>query len=134
MYNLYIRCNFKIIKPSWRYVWFNKYHQATFGFSDIQYIWTDYTDIWKDSSHFVSLIHKISIFSSTILFISPNFFLMELIIRCKKITLLRQECLNRFKVTFLFSSYFLQVVDALVRGPIYLLKMLRTRSYPFQNT
>ena len=38
-YNLYIRWNFKIIKPSWRYVWFNKYHQATFFVYNFQSIW-----------------------------------------------------------------------------------------------
>ena len=56
---------------------FNKHHQ-TFVFCNIQYIWTDYTDIrtdyWKkDTSNFVSVIHKISIFPSTILSKSPNF-------------------------------------------------------------
>ena len=30
-YNLYIKWNFKIIKPSWRYAWFSKYYQATYS-------------------------------------------------------------------------------------------------------
>ena len=50
-YNFYIRWNFKILKPSWRYVWFNKYHQPP-----IQYIWTDYTDIQTDYWEKINLI------------------------------------------------------------------------------
>ena len=46
---------------------------------------------------------------------------MELISRYEKIPLLRSECLKRFK-------------DASIMCPIYLLNMLGTRSYLFQNT
>ena len=42
---MYIRWNFKIIKRSWRCVWLNKYHQATFVICNMQYIWTEYTNI-----------------------------------------------------------------------------------------
>ena len=59
---------------------------------------------------------------------------MELIFRNQKITLLRWESLNRFKVKLIFFSYFWLVVDASVRGLIYLLNMPGTRSYLFQNT
>ena len=67
----------------------------------------------KDLSNFVvSAMHKISIFPSTILSKPPNVFLMELIFRYEKITLLRCECPKRFKVTLNFSSYSELVVDA----------------------
>ena len=63
---------------------------VTFVFCDIQYIWTDCTDIqtdyWEKIHFFPSAIHKISIFPSTILSKSPNIFLMELIFRYLKIT------------------------------------------------
>ena len=36
---------------------------------------------------------------------SPNLFLMELIIRREKITLLKWECCERFKVTLICSLY-----------------------------
>ena len=36
---------------------------------------------------------------------SPDLFLMELIFRCEKITLLRWECRKPVKVVLLFSSY-----------------------------
>ena len=88
----------------------------------------------KDSSKFVSAMHKISIFPSTILSKSPDLFLIELIFRYEKITLLRWECCNRFKITLIFSLYSWLVINASIRGPIYLLNMLSTRSYLFQNT
>ena len=69
----------------------------------------------KDLSNFVSAIHKISIFLSTILSKSPNLFLIELIFRYEKITLLRCECRKRFKVSLIFSSYSGLVVDALIK-------------------
>ena len=56
-------------------------------------------------------MRKISIFPSTILSKSPNVFLMELIFRYEKITLLRCECPKRFEVTLIFSSYSELVVD-----------------------
>ena len=40
----------------------------------------------------------------------------------------------RFKVTLIFFSYSCVVVDASIRGPIYLLNMLSIISYLFQNT
>ena len=88
----------------------------------------------EDSFNFVSAIRKISIFPSTILFKSPNLFLMKLIFRYEKTTLLRSECRKRFKVTLIFFSYSWLVLDASIRGPICLLSMLSTRSYLFQNT
>ena len=88
----------------------------------------------KDSSKFVSSIHKISIFPSTILSKSPTLFLMELIFRYENFTLLRSECRKRFKVTWISSSYSWLVIDASMRALIYLLNMLSTRSYLFQNT
>ena len=101
----------------------------------IQYIWTDYTNrlLGKDSSNFVTAMRKISIFPSTILSKSPDLFLIELIFRYEKITLLRWECCNRFKVTLIFSLYSWLVVDASIRGPIYLLNMLSARSFLFQD-
>ena len=54
-------------------------------------------------------------FPSTILSKSPNLFLMELIFTCEKITLLRCECRERFKVALMFSSYSGLVVDASVK-------------------
>ena len=115
------------------YVWFNKYHQATYPvYMDWLYWYTNRL-LGKDSSNFVSAMHKISIFPSTILSKSPDLFLIELIFRYEKITLLRWECRNRFKVTLIFSLYSWLVVDVLMRGPIYLLNMLSTRSYFFQN-
>ena len=74
----------------------------------------------QDSSNFVSAIHKISIFPSTILSKSLDLFLMELIFRYEKTTLLRWECRKHFKVTLIFSSCSWLVVDASVRGPILL--------------
>ena len=71
--------------------------------------------IGKILSNFVSAIHKISIFPSTILSKSPNLFLMELIFRYEKIKLLRCECRKRFKVTLIFCSYSELVVDASVK-------------------
>ena len=59
----------------------------------------------KDSSNFLSAIHKKKIFLSTILSKSPNLFLMELIFRYEKIMLSRCESLKRFKVALLFSLY-----------------------------
>ena len=92
-YYLYIRWNFKINKPSLRYVQFNKYHQTTLFF-EISSIYRLIILIYelimrKDSSNFTYAIHKITIFSSTILLKSPNVFSMELIFRFKRITLLR---------------------------------------------
>ena len=75
----------------------------------------------KDSSKFVSTIHKISIFPSIILSKSPTLFLMELIFRYEKITLLRLQCRKRVKVRLIFSSYSWLVIDASIRGLIYLL-------------
>ena len=60
-------------------------------------------------------ISQISMFPSTILSKSPNLFLMELIFRYEKITLLRCECRKRFKVTLIFSSYSGLVVDASIK-------------------
>ena len=88
----------------------------------------------KYSSNFVSAIHKISIFVSIIFFESPTLFLMELILRYEKITLLTSECRKRFKVTLIFSSYSWLGIHASIRGPIYLLNMLNTRPCLFQNT
>ena len=59
---------------------------------------------------------------------------MELILRYEKITLLSSECRERFKVTLIFSSYSSLVIDASIRGSIYLLNLLSTISYLFQNT
>ena len=69
----------------------------------------------KDLSNFVSAMQKISIYPCTILSKSPNLFLMELIFRYEKITLLRCECRKRFKVTLIFSSYSRLVVDASIK-------------------
>ena len=91
-------------------------------------------NIGKDSSDFFSAIHKISIFPSTILPKSPTLFLMELIFRYEKITLLISECRKRFKVTVIFSFYPWLVIDPSIKGLIYLLNMRSTRSYFFQNT
>ena len=118
-------------------MWFNKYHQATFVFCNIQYIWTDYTDIqtdhWeKHSSNFVSAIRKI--YFHLLLYLNHETFLMELIFRYEKITLLRLECRNCFKVALIISSHSWVVIDASIRGPICLLNMLSTRSYLLQNT
>ena len=124
----YIRRNFKIVKPSWRYVWFNKHYQATY---QVYMNWFYWHKIWllgKDSSNFVSAMHKISIFPSTILSKSPDLFLIELIFRYEKITLLRWECCNRFKATLTFSSYSWLELEASIRGSIYLLNMLITRT------
>ena len=88
----------------------------------------------KDSSDFVFAFYTISIFPSTILSKSPTLFLMELIFRYEKITLLGSECRERFKVTLIFSSYSWLMIDASIRGLIYLLNMRRTRSYFFKNT
>ena len=87
------------------------------------------------SSNFGSALHKISIFPSSILSKSPNLFLMELIFRYEKITLLRCEYRKPFKVTLIFSSYSGTSGSCITkRGPIYLLNMLSTISYLFQNT
>ena len=133
-YNFYIRWNFKILKPSWRYVWFNKYHQATYPVHMDGFYWYTNWLLGKYSSNFVSAMHKISIFSSTILFKSPNLFLMELLLRHGKIILLRWEYCNRFKVTLIFSLYSWLVANASIRATIYLLNILSTRSYLFLNT
>ena len=118
-------------------MWFNKYHQGTFVFCNIQYIWTDYTDIqtnyWeKHSSNFVSAIRKI--YFHLLFYLNHQTFLIELILRYEKITLLRLECRNRFKIALIISSHSWVVIDASLRGPIYLLNMLNTRSYLLQNT
>ena len=54
--------------------------------SPIQYIRTDYRNrlLGKDSSNFVSAMHKISIFQSTILSKSRDLLLIELIFRYEK--------------------------------------------------
>ena len=131
-YNLYIRWNFKIIKPSWKYVQFNKYYQVTFAVCNIQYMdWLYWYTNWllgRDLSKFVSAIHKISILPSTISSNSPILFLMELIFWCEKIRLLRLQCRKRVKVTLIFSSYSWLVRNALIRDLIYLLNMLSTKS------
>ena len=93
-------------------------------------VWLYWCTNWLlggDSSDFVSAIHTISIFPSTILSKSPTLFLMELIFRYEKIILLRSECRERFKVTLIFSSYSWLVIDASRRGLIYLLNMRSTR-------
>ena len=61
-YNFYIRWNFKILKPSWRYVWFNKYHQATYPVHMDGLYWYTNWLLGKDSSNFVSAMQKISIY------------------------------------------------------------------------
>ena len=53
---------------------------------------------------------------------------MKLIFRYKKIKLLRWEGCNHFKVTLIFLSHSWLKIDASIRGPIYLLNMLSTRS------
>ena len=79
----------------------------------------DLTDTIKpplqDLSNFVSAIHKMSIFPSTILSKLPNLFLMELAFRYEQITLLRCEYRKRFKVILIFSSYSGLVVDASIK-------------------
>ena len=104
-YNLYIRWNFKIMKPSWRNVWFNKYHQATYAAFNSS-IYGLIILIWKliIGKRFIWFCFCY-IFLSTILSKSPTLFLKELIFRYEKITLLRSECCKRFKVTVIFSSY-----------------------------
>ena len=89
-------------------------------------VWLYWYTNWllgKDSSDFVSAILKISIFSSTILSKSPTLFLMELIFRYEKMTLLRSECRKNFEVTVIFSSHSWLVIDPSIRGLIYLLNM-----------
>ena len=89
-------------------------------------VWLYWYTNWllgKDSSDFVSAIHKVSIFPSTILSQSPTLFLMELIFRYERITLLRSECRKRFKVTVIFSSHSWLVIDPSIRSLIYLLNM-----------
>ena len=81
--------DFKIIKPSWRYVGFNKYYQATYPVYMNWLYWHTNRLLGKDSSNLVSAMHKISIFPSTILSKSPDLFLMEMIFRYEKINLLR---------------------------------------------
>ena len=61
-------------------------------------------------------------------------FFTESIFKYEKITLLRWECRKRFKVTLIPSRILWLVVDASIRGPIYLFNMLNTWSYLFQNT
>ena len=102
----------------------------------IQYIWTDYTDMQTDYWEKIHLILFLLCTKDqyTILSKSPDFFLIEFIFRYEKITLLKWECCNCFKVTLIFSLYSWRVVDASIRGPIYLFNMLSTRSYLFQDT
>ena len=89
----------------------------------------------KDSSNFVTAIHKISIFQSTILSKLPTLVLTKLILRYEKITLLkRTECRKRFEVTLIFSSYSWLVIGPSIRDLDYLLNLLSTRSHLFQNT
>ena len=59
---------------------------------------------------------------------------MESKFKYEKITLLRWECCKRFKVILIPSRILWLVLDASIRGPFYLLNMLSTRSYFFQNT
>ena len=59
---------------------------------------------------------------------------MELIFRYENIKLLRCEFCKHFKVILIFFSHSWLVVDTRIGGPIYLLNMLSTRSYLFQNT
>ena len=59
---------------SWRYVWFNKYHHATFVFCDIQYIWTDYTDIRTDYTNYTDYELKRLIFFRFLLYIKYQHF------------------------------------------------------------
>ena len=101
------------------YVWFNKYHQATYPVYMDWLYWCTNRLLGKESSNFVSVMHKISTFPSTILSKSPDLFLIELIFRYEKITLLRWECCN--------------LCNQSNRGPIYLLDMLSTRSYLFKT-
>ena len=74
----------------------------------------------KDSSNFVSAIYKISIFPSILLTKSPNLFLMELISRYEKITLLRCECSKHLKVKLIFFSYSGLVVDASIKEALFI--------------
>ena len=94
-----------------------KYHQATCPVSLDRLC--SYTNrlLEKESSKFVYAMHKISLIS-----------IYHLIFRYENITLLRWECCNRLKVKLIFSSYSWLVVDVSIRGPIYLLNMLSTRS------
>ena len=86
------------------------------------------TDYWeKIRLIFFFTIHKISIFSSTITSELITLFLMELILRYEKTTLLRSEFRKRFKVTLIFSSHSRLMVDASIRGPSDLLNLLSTR-------
>ena len=113
------------MKPSWRNVWFSKYLQVTFFICNIQYIWTDYTDIrtdyWKNIHLILFLLYiKYQYFYLLFFFFeSPTLFLMKLILRYEKKTLLTSECRKRFKVTLIFSSYSWLGIHTLVRGPIY---------------
>ena len=115
-------------------MWFNKYYQTTYPVYMDWLYWYTSRLLGKDSSNFVSAMHERSIFQYTILSKSPDLFLIEFIFRYEKITLLKWECCNRFKVTLIFSLYSWLVVDASIRGPIYLFNMLSTRSYLFQDT
>ena len=65
---------------------------------------------------------------------TPNLFLMELIIRRKKMTLLIRECRKLFKGTVISSLYYLASGRCISKRPIHLLNILNTRSYFFQNT
>ena len=121
MYNLYIRWNFKIIKPSWMCDLTNTIKPPFLSVMFSLYgKWKPIKTNWllgKCSSNFVSTIYKISTFLSTMLSTSPNLFLIELIFRHKKINLLRCECHKRFKVKLIFSSYSGLVVDASIKEP-----------------
>ena len=57
----------------------------------------------KDSSNFVSDLHKVSISPSAILSKSPDLFVIELIFRYNN-TFLRLNFPRRFSITLMFSS------------------------------
>ena len=124
------------------YVWFNKYHQATFVVCNIQYIWTDIrTDCW-DKIHLISIvIHKISIFRSTILSKSQDLFLMELIFRYKQgrsegtssvaFEVLIISCQISFITLFIFNSFQLNI--KLLIFKLFDVKFLFTDNYVFRK-
>ena len=89
----------------------------------MRFIWINYTNIRAD---YWEKIHLMSF-----LLITKR---IPTGMDIEKITLLRWECRKRFKVTLLSSRILWLVVDASIRGPIYLFNKLITTSYLFQNT
>ena len=74
-----------------------------------------YELVTREKIHQISfLLHTKYQYFHLLFYLNHHIFLTELILGYEKVTLLRWECRNRFKV---ISSYSWVVIDASIRGP-----------------